>query len=186
LGEIRSITSDGTIVFHLSGVTSDMRTRTRRDIGEIIRQRRNDLGLTQTDLAEQADTTRQWVSRIEKGHADYTVDRLLAVFAALDLTIDVQSVTINRARGSSMPTETVGRLNDHIRSLMPTERIAALNTPIAESALFTSIGQHIVEESGLSDTLRRVAEQMAEDSGIGDVARQAARFRLPGMDAEQK
>jgi transcriptional regulator with XRE-family HTH domain len=59
------------------------------DIGEVVRRRRLALGLSQTQLAEQAATTRQWVSRLEQGRGDVTVSRLLAILDALALTTDV-------------------------------------------------------------------------------------------------
>lgn len=60
-----------------------------RDIGEIVRRRRLALGLSQTQLAERAATTRQWVSRLEQGRGDVTVSRLLTILDVLGLNIEI-------------------------------------------------------------------------------------------------
>ena len=35
------------------------------DVGAVVRQRRIDLGMSQTELAERIDTRRQWMSRFD-------------------------------------------------------------------------------------------------------------------------
>ncbi|WP_166789849.1 helix-turn-helix transcriptional regulator [Cryobacterium sp. TMT1-2-2] len=59
-------------------------------LGELIRRRRAELSLSQTDLAEQIGTTRQWVSRLEKGKNDIGTARLLAVLDALELNLEIR------------------------------------------------------------------------------------------------
>jgi len=60
------------------------------DVGAVVRQRRIDLSISQTELAERIDTTRQWLSRFEQGKADVTLSRVLAILRQLDLTVDLQ------------------------------------------------------------------------------------------------
>lgn len=61
------------------------------DLGERIRRRRVERGLSQTELAERVDATRQWVSRLEQGRDGAGVQRLLAVLDALDLVWEVRA-----------------------------------------------------------------------------------------------
>jgi len=49
-----------------------------------------ELNLSQTELAEQTGTTRQWVSRLEKGKNDIGTARLLAVLGALELNLEIR------------------------------------------------------------------------------------------------
>ncbi|PSL38300.1 helix-turn-helix protein [Labedella gwakjiensis] len=60
-------------------------------VGDVVRQRRTERGLSQSQLAELTGTTRQWVSRFEQGKNDVSVGRLLDVAEALDLTLDLRS-----------------------------------------------------------------------------------------------
>lgn len=62
------------------------------DWGNIVRDRRSDLGLTQADLARRIGRARQWVVRFESGHAgSASVDSLMAVLHALDLYAEVDT-----------------------------------------------------------------------------------------------
>lgn len=67
-----------------------------RDWGNIVRDRRSDLGLTQADLAQRIGRARQWVVRFESGHAgSASVDSLMAVLNALDLYVAVDTADID-------------------------------------------------------------------------------------------
>lgn len=62
------------------------------DWGNIVRDRRSDLGLTQAELARRIGRARQWVVRFESGHAgSASVDSLMAVLNALDLYAEVDT-----------------------------------------------------------------------------------------------
>lgn len=83
-------------------------------VGSIVRQRRTERGLSQTQLALLTGTTRQWVSRFEQGKNDVSVGRLLEVADALDLTLDLRSPRLPLEKSPSTsrtagPT-TVGRV----------------------------------------------------------------------------
>lgn len=60
------------------------------ELGVLIRRRRIELRLSQTDLAEQTGTTRQWISRLEKGKNDIGTARLLAVLDVLELNLEIR------------------------------------------------------------------------------------------------
>lgn len=62
------------------------------DWGNIVHDRRSDLGLTQAELARRIGRARQWVVRFESGHAgSASVDSLMAVLHALDLYAEVDT-----------------------------------------------------------------------------------------------
>lgn len=60
------------------------------ELGALIRRRRTDLSLSQNELAEKVGTTRQWVSRLEKGKNDIGTARLLAVLGVLELNLEIR------------------------------------------------------------------------------------------------
>lgn len=63
---------------------------TPTDWGNIVRDRRLDLGLSQGALGESIGMSRQWVVRFENGNAAVaTLDHLARLANALDLEIDV-------------------------------------------------------------------------------------------------
>lgn len=59
-------------------------------LGEQIRERRLKLGLTQGELAEQVGSTRQWLSRLERGQEGASVQRLLIMCDVLDLRFTLE------------------------------------------------------------------------------------------------
>ncbi len=82
------------------------------DVGAVARQRRVDLSMSQTELAQKVGTTRQWISRFEKGTADVTLSRALAILRHLDMIVDLRP----RARRASsiIPAETLATINESI------------------------------------------------------------------------
>ena len=66
-----------------------MNIRSPLDLGLIIRQRRRDLGLNQTDLASRVGVGRQWIVAIEHGKSRAELGLVLRTLAALNLTLDV-------------------------------------------------------------------------------------------------
>lgn len=62
---------------------------TPTDLGNIVRDRRTDLGLSQAALADAIGMSRQWVVRFENGHSGTaTVEHLLAIADALHLDLE--------------------------------------------------------------------------------------------------
>lgn len=69
-----------------------MIVNTPRDWGNIVRDRRVQLGMTQEELAAHVDRARQWVVRFESGHAgSANVESLGRVLDVLGLlaTVDI-------------------------------------------------------------------------------------------------
>jgi len=64
--------------------------RAASDFGALVAERRESLGWSQSQLAERADVTRDWVARLEGGSPAATVYRLLRVLRALELEVDVR------------------------------------------------------------------------------------------------
>ncbi len=69
-----------------------MLVSTARDWGNVVRDRRAALGLTQEALGELIGRTRQWVIRFENGHAgSANIESLLRIVDALGLAIEVSA-----------------------------------------------------------------------------------------------
>lgn len=88
-------------------------------IGLQLRERRKELGLTQSELAEQLGTTRQWVSRLEKGVEGATIQRLLNVCDELDLVFEIR-----------LPSKAPAS-NKQQHSLVPAEALHAIQRSVA-------------------------------------------------------
>ncbi|MEU0553508.1 helix-turn-helix transcriptional regulator [Dactylosporangium sp. NPDC006015] len=58
-------------------------------LGQMVYDRRTDLGLTQGELAERAGMTQPQLSRLESGGATPTVPLLARLAAALDAELDI-------------------------------------------------------------------------------------------------
>ncbi|WP_436522894.1 helix-turn-helix domain-containing protein [Actinoplanes sp. HUAS TT8] len=58
-------------------------------LGQMVHDRRTELGLTQADLAERAGMTQPQLSRLESGGATPTVPLLVRLAAALDAELDI-------------------------------------------------------------------------------------------------
>ncbi|WP_212748774.1 helix-turn-helix transcriptional regulator [Nocardia cyriacigeorgica] len=59
------------------------------ELGRAIRERREDLGLSQTELARRAGTSQAAISRLEAGEHVPTLNLLDRLAAALDATVDI-------------------------------------------------------------------------------------------------
>jgi HTH-type transcriptional regulator / antitoxin HipB len=67
-----------------------MQIHTTREIGELVRSRRHDLGLTQGALAERIGSTRQWVVALETGRPRLELGLTLRALASLGVTLDLR------------------------------------------------------------------------------------------------
>lgn len=83
--------------------------RNLADIGQIIRERRQELGLTQIQLAGQAGVSRHWIVEIEQGKPRAQLALLMATLKVLRLDLlleaapessDLDSIIENHTRGS--------------------------------------------------------------------------------------
>lgn len=67
---------------------------TPRDWGNVVRDRRMALGLTQEDLAERVGKARQWVVRFESGNSgSASLASLVTLMDVLDLAVEVSEFT---------------------------------------------------------------------------------------------
>lgn len=65
------------------------------DIGTIVQERRNELSLSQQDLAEMANVTIKTIYGIESNKGNPTIDILKKVFNVLGLEIKVQIKSVD-------------------------------------------------------------------------------------------
>ncbi|MCI2148766.1 MAG: helix-turn-helix domain-containing protein [Bifidobacterium crudilactis] len=61
------------------------------DIGLAIRQRREQLGLSQEALAARAGVSRSWLAKVETGKTSFDFRMVLMVFSALQLKLEASS-----------------------------------------------------------------------------------------------
>jgi HTH-type transcriptional regulator/antitoxin HipB len=61
------------------------------DVGSLVRARRKELGLNQTELADVACTSLRFVSELERGKKTAQLDGVLRVLAALGIQIEASA-----------------------------------------------------------------------------------------------
>ncbi|NUT38672.1 MAG: helix-turn-helix transcriptional regulator [Thermoactinospora sp.] len=71
--------------------------RLRFELGEAVRQRREELGLTQAELAERAGLKQPAVARFESGGTMPTIPMLERLAEALEMRLNVQFQPLQRA-----------------------------------------------------------------------------------------
>ena len=98
------------------------------EVGAVVRQRRIDLSMSQTELAEKIGTTRQWMSRFEKGNADVSLSRALAILRELDMTVDLRPRSLKT--NTLIPADSLTRINESIAASL---RSAELTAPLREA-----------------------------------------------------
>lgn len=54
-----------------------MSVKINREIGQVLRNRRRRLGITQSKIAQQTGMSQQTVSRIEIGYDNFTIEQLM-------------------------------------------------------------------------------------------------------------
>jgi HTH-type transcriptional regulator/antitoxin HipB len=62
--------------------------QTPKQLGELIRSRRHELGLTQTEVAEVAYTNLRFVSELERGKPTVRLENVMRVLAALGIELE--------------------------------------------------------------------------------------------------
>ena len=100
----------------------------RQAIGQAIRQHRDDLGQTLTEVAEAAAISPAYVSEIERGLKDVSTDKLVALARALDISVADLYLDVARRLGSnealrqrgSWPDDPRAQLRVATASLRPT------------------------------------------------------------------
>jgi HTH-type transcriptional regulator/antitoxin HipB len=66
-----------------------MAIRSIREIAAVVRGRRLDLGLSQSQLATQAGVSRKWISEFESSKSTAELGLVLRVLDALDLSLEL-------------------------------------------------------------------------------------------------
>jgi HTH-type transcriptional regulator / antitoxin HipB len=61
-----------------------------KQLGELIRRRRHELGLTQTEVAEVADTNLRFVSELERGKPTARFENVMRVLATLGIELEAR------------------------------------------------------------------------------------------------
>lgn len=72
---------------------AEMKTTPIRDpqrLGELIRARRRELRLTQTDVAETANTNLRFVSELERGKPTARLENVMRVLATLGIELEAR------------------------------------------------------------------------------------------------
>ena len=78
-----------------------MHIQTPRDLGVVIRAKRRQLGLSQTDLAQKVGVGRQWLVAIEHGKSTAELGLVLRTLASLGLSLTVADAPAARpAKGA--------------------------------------------------------------------------------------
>lgn len=62
--------------------------QTPKQLGELIRSRRHELGLTQTEVAEVAYANLRFVSELERGKPTARLENVMRVLAALGIELE--------------------------------------------------------------------------------------------------
>jgi HTH-type transcriptional regulator / antitoxin HipB len=63
---------------------------TAEQLGQLVRARRRELGLTQTQVADVADTNLRFVSELERGKPTARLENVLRVLATLGIELEAQ------------------------------------------------------------------------------------------------
>ena len=66
-----------------------MHVRTMADVGAILREAREEAGLTQVELARRARVSREWLMKVESGRTSAELPRVMAVLAELGLVLEI-------------------------------------------------------------------------------------------------
>lgn len=64
-----------------------------RELGILVRHRRDELGLTQAEIASRAGVSRQWLIQVEQGKGTAELDRVIRLLRVLGLRTDVEPVS---------------------------------------------------------------------------------------------
>src|SRR5437868_4505196 len=74
-----------------------MLVRTPKLLGQLIADRRKEMGLTQTQLAERVGVSRFWVYQIERGKSNATFGLVLGALSELGLEMDIRRAEAEEA-----------------------------------------------------------------------------------------
>lgn len=80
-----------TVYFVPNGKMRRISIDTPDDVGSVVRARRKELGLNQTELAGVARTTLRFISELERGKSTAQLGGVLRVLAALGIQIEAST-----------------------------------------------------------------------------------------------
>jgi transcriptional regulator with XRE-family HTH domain len=78
--------------------------RSQRELGLLLRERRDEMGLSQQAFADLVGVPRLWVSTVENGHGNPTFTRLLAVAERAGLTVRLDDPLSDRLPATVTPS----------------------------------------------------------------------------------
>jgi HTH-type transcriptional regulator/antitoxin HipB len=96
-----------------------VRVTTAEDLGNLVREQREEAGLTQRQLAELAGVSRLWLVHVEAGHPGAEFGRVLQLIASLDLAIDLVERRSSATWGDLL--DTAGTQTKSGRSAAPSD-----------------------------------------------------------------
>ena len=130
-----------------------MKVRSITEVGGLIQQQRTDLGLTQAQVADRANVSRDWIISIENGRR-LTVDfeRLLRTLDTLGLTIEISAAT----EGDQSDADRA--VLDRLSRAQFTD-LARIRNEIADSPSLTELRQQV---AGLIDPKAIVSDETRE------------------------
>ncbi|WP_219995954.1 helix-turn-helix domain-containing protein [Schumannella soli] len=103
-----------------------MRLRQDSEIGQIVRTRRIELGITQSELAERAQVGRHLIVRLEAGGTEIALSKVFAVMGALDLALDLVPARRSAAPAVEVPSFDAPSAEDPLRAIrIALERVAS-------------------------------------------------------------
>jgi ribosome-binding protein aMBF1 (putative translation factor) len=62
--------------------------------GELLRERRKELGITQKELAARVNRERTYINRLEKGETDMQLSSFIRIASALGVTLQLNMLTL--------------------------------------------------------------------------------------------
>lgn len=125
-----------------------MRVSNIEDIGVIARQRRQELHISQVDLASRAGVTRQWLTRFERGNPEVSLSKVFAVLRELDLKVRVDAVNDPETRRTSAvfqipriatPEIKIPSLNFNVGNVFPAIKTSNMFPNIKTTDIFPNI-----------------------------------------------
>lgn len=134
-------------------------------IGQGIADRRKQLGLSQEELGRRIGVTRQAVSRWESGTALPSVDNMVELSRALEISVDELLQLAPQEIDSSLTPQSLGLLLDE-QTARQEKRIRWLTVALAAAALVLVAGIAVSTVAGLLRSSRMEAQLNERISGI--------------------
>lgn len=147
-------------------------------IGQGISDRRKQLGLSQEELARKIGVTRQAVSRWESGTALPSVDNMVELSRALEISVDELLQLTPQPQESSLSVQSIGLLMDE-QTARQEKRIKRLTYALAVAALLLIAGIALSTAASLLHS-SRMEDQL--NTRISDINRTVSNS-ISSMDA---